>query len=285
VNVVATRVELNTKGDSERVTNLEARFHLHAAREGDRYALTFSNLTMTFNGKPVVEAAQPGMIGPVTGLVLSYDIAANGDFIALRDFDKLQSFTEGRYMEQNTRAPLSEQPSVKEAQQAMKSGSSREVLQNDASRTWGALVGMWAGLTMSEGQPLFSDSPVNVAVINLPVTFHANFVLIRHEACGKDDRKLGCVRLRAESRPDPAQLAAALDSLKRSAGYAEALTTQGSMKVEDRFELLTDPDTLKPRWAEWIRGADVSGSEDGRDRIQGRQSTKTTMTFDYSKSR
>ena len=44
-------------------------------------------------------------------------------------------------------------------------------------------------------------------------------------------------------------------------------------------------DTLKPRQAEWIRGTDVSDVQDGRDRVQGRQSTRTTMTFDYSGKR
>jgi hypothetical protein len=282
-NVLAVREEFQTRGDSERVSKLEARFHLHATREGDRYALTFSDLTMSLDGQPVTEGAQPGMLGPVTGLVLSYDIASNGDFIGLRDFDRLQSFTERSYLAQNDRLRREDRPSQRDSDRALKSGTSPEVLQLDASRTWGALAGLWAGLKLTEGQPLASESAVTVPVINSPLTLRTTFEIVRGEECAKGERRRSCVRLRATSQPDPTQLAAALERLKQRSG--DDGPTSGSMNVEDRIELLTDPETLKPRWAQWIRGADISGIEDGTERVQGRQSTRTTMTFNYSGKR
>ena len=282
-NVVSVREEFANSGDSERVALLEARFHLHAVREGDRYVLAFSDLTMSLDGKPVPEGAQPGMLGPVTGLVLSYDVAGNGDFIGLRDFDRLQSFTEQSYLAQNDRLRREERPSQRNSDQAMKAGSSPEVLQLDASRTWGALAGLWTGLQLTEGKPISSDSAVTVPIINSPLTLRTSFQMVGREACAKGERKRSCVRLMATSHPDAVQLAAALERLKLSTGDAEP--TSGALNVEDRYELLTDPETLKPRWAQWIRGADVSGLENGRDRVQGRQSTRTTMAFDYSGKR
>ncbi|MEJ1961202.1 MAG: hypothetical protein WDO56_06545 [Gammaproteobacteria bacterium] len=282
-DVVAIREELHMKRDSERVLKLEAHFHLHAIREGQRYVLTFSDLTMSFDGQPLTQEAQPAILGPLTGLVLNYDIAANGDFVGLRDLDRLQSFTEQTYLAQNAQLRRQDRPSQPELDLALKSRSAPEVMQLDASRTWGALAGMWAGLELTEGKPLVSESTVTVPVVNLPVIQRSRFELVRREACGPGERGRSCVRLRANSRPDAAQIAAALERLKQHSGDAEPVA--GSMLVEDRFELLTDPDTLKPRWAEWIRGADMSGLEDGKDRVQSRQSTKTTMTFDYSGKR
>lgn len=282
-NVVAIREELQMKGDSERVLKLEARFHLHAVREGERYVLTFSDLTMSFDGQPLRPEAQPSILGPLTGLVLSYDVASNGDFVGVRDFDRLRSFSEQSYLTQNAQLRPQDRPSQPEVDRALKSRSSPDVLQLDASRTWGALAGLWAGLRLTEGKPLVSESTAMVPVINLPMTQRSSFELVRREDCGEGERKRSCVRLRATSRPDAAQIAAALERLKQHSGDDEPVA--GSMLVEDRFELLTDPDTLKPRWAQWIRGADMSGMEDGKDRVQSRQSTKTTMTFDYSGKR
>ena len=282
-NVVAVREEFQTRDGAERVSKLEASFHLHAVREGDRYALTFTDLTMSLDEQPVREAIQPGLLGPITGLVLSYDIAGNGDFIGLRDFDRLQSFAQRSYLSQNDRMRSEERPSQRESDQAMTSGGSREVLQLDASRTWGAVAGLWTGLKLTEGKPRLSDSAVMVPVINSPLTLHTTFEIVRREECAKGERRGACVRLRATSHPDPVQLAAALELLKQRTG--DVGPTSGAMNVEDRFELLTEPDTLKPRWVQWIRGADVSGYQDGANRVQGRQSTRTTMTFDYSGKR
>ena len=282
VNVVALREEFNA-AESGRVTKLEARFHLHAVREGDRYALAFSDLTMSLDGKAVPEGAQPGMLGPITGLVLSYNIAGNGDFISLRDLDRLQNFTEGTYLAQNGRLRSEERPSQRNSDRAMKSGSSAEVLELEASRTWGALAGLWTGLRLTQGKPITSDSAVTVPIINSPLTLRTSFQMVRREECAKGERRQSCVRLSATSHPDPVQLAAALERLRQSTGDVEPIS--GGLNIEDRYELLTDPDTLKPQWAQWTRGADVSGLENGKSRVQGRQTTRTTMTFDYSGKR
>jgi len=281
-DVVALREEFTVKGDSEHTSRLEARFHLHSVRDGDRYVLSFSNLEMKLDDAPVPDGAQPAMIGQITGLVPNYDIAANGDFIGQRDFQRLQSFAERSYIEQNDRLPPDQRPPPRDAEKAMKSGSSRDVLQLEAARTWGALVSMWAGVTMTEGKPLNNDATVTVPVINMPVTMHSTFELVRQEACSNGDRKRECVRLRATSRPDHDQLAAARQKLRESSGEpVEPLSITGNLQVEDRYELLTDPKTLKPRWAEWVRGADVGSEEQGSELLQSRQSTRTRMIFVY----
>ena len=280
-DVFATREEFTIKGDSERISRLDAQFHLQAKREGDRYVLTFSALQMKIDDKPIPENAQPAMLGPITGLVLNYEIAANGDFIGLRDFEQLQGYSERSYLEQNEKLSPGSRASREDAAQAMKSGSSREMLQLDASRTWGALVGMWAGVTLTEGKPLNHDSTVTIPVINAPLTVHSKFELVRREECVSGERKKACVRLRASSRPDSFQLADASRKLKESrGGRAETLAANG-LQVEDRYELLTEPGTMRPRWAEWVRGADIEGAEQGSDLLQSRQSTRTRMVFVY----
>jgi hypothetical protein len=163
----------------------------------------------------------------------------------------------------------------------MKSTSSREVLQVAPARTWGALVGMWAGVTMTQGKPLTSDSTVTVPIINAPLTVHSRFELIRREACASGERDKNCVRLRATSRPDPTQLADASRKLKESRGGAAETLAANGMQVEDRYELLTEPGTLRPRWAEWIRGADIEANGQGSELLQSRQSTRTRMIFVY----
>jgi hypothetical protein len=281
-NVFAIREEFSVKGDAEHTSRLEARYHLHGARDGDHYVLSFSDLDMKLDDNPIPAGAQPEMIGQVTGLVPSYDIAANGDFIDQRDFGRLQSFAERSYLEQNERLPADQRPPERDIEKAMKSGSSREVLELEAARTWGALVGMWAGVTLTEGKPLISDSSVTIPVINAPVTMHSSFELVRREACVNGARKRDCVRLRATSRPDTSQLAAARQKLRESSGgSAEPLSVLDNMQVEDRYEVLTDPKTLRPRWAEWVRGADVGSDDQNSDQVQSRQSTRTRMIFVY----
>ena len=198
-----------------------------------------------------------------------------------RDFERLQSFSERSYLEQSAKLPPEKRASRPEADAAMKSGSSREVLQLDASRTWGALVGMWAGVTMTEGKPLTTDSAVTIPVINAPLTVHSRFELVRREECASGERKRACVRLRATSRPDATQLAEAARRLKESRGGRAESLSASALQVEDRYELLTDAETLKPRWAEWVRGADIEGAEQGSDLLQSRQSTRTRMIFVY----
>jgi hypothetical protein len=157
------------------------------------------------------------------------------------------------------------------------------VLQLEPARTWGALVSIWAGVRMTEGKPLNSDAIVTIPVINVPVTMHSTFELVRPEVCSTKDRKRDCVRLRATTRPDHDQLAAAREKLRESSGGpVEPLSIAGNMQVEDHYELLTDPQTLKPRWAEWVRGADMGSEEQGSEVSQSRQQTRTRMTFIYS---
>src|SRR3954467_10983050 len=54
-DVFATREEFAIKGDSERISRLEAQFHVHAQRLDDRYVLTFSELRMKLDDKPIPE--------------------------------------------------------------------------------------------------------------------------------------------------------------------------------------------------------------------------------------
>jgi hypothetical protein len=280
-DVFAIREEFTFRGDSEKVSRLEAQFHLHAQRLGDRYLLVFSDLHMKLDDQPIQENAQPALLGPITGLVLNYEVAANGDFLGQRDFQRLQAYSERNYKEQVDKLPPQSRPSPAEMEEAMKSGSSREVLQLEASRTWGALVGMWAGVTMTEGRPLISQQSVTIPLINLPLTVQSKFELVRAEECASGERKKACVRLRATSRPDPMQLADASRKLKESrGGPAESLAANG-LQVEDRYELLTEPGTLRPRWAEWVRGADIEGTEQGTGLLAARQSSRTRMIFVY----
>jgi hypothetical protein len=280
-DVFAIREEFTFKGDRESNSRLEAQFHLHAQRQGDKYLLVFSALQMKLDGNPIPNNAEPSMLGPITGLVLSYEVALNGDFVSLLDLERLRSFSERSYMEQNDKLPAQKRLSRQEAQQAMQATSSREALQVAGSRTWGALVGMWAGVRMTEGKPLTSDSSVTVPVINMPLTVHSQFELVRREECATGERQKACVRLRASSRPDAYQLADASRKLKESRGGAAESLAANAMQVEDRYELLTEPGTLRPQWAEWVRGADIEGSEQGTGLLESRQSTRTRMIFVY----
>jgi hypothetical protein len=280
-DVFAIREEFTFKGNSERISRLEAQFHLHAQRLGDRYLLVFSELKMKIDDRPIPENAQPAMFGPIMGLVLNYEVAANGDFLGLSDFERLQSFSERSYLDQNEKLPPEKRATRQEAEQAIKASSSREVLQLEPSRTWGALVGMWAGITLTEGKPLLSDSTVTIPVINAPLTVHSIFELVRREECASGERKKACVRLRATSRPDPIQVADASRKLKESRGGAAETLGANGLQVEDRYELLTEPETLRPRWAEWVRGADIESADQGSELLQSRQSTRTRMIFVY----
>ena len=280
-DVFAIREDFAFRGDSERVSRLEAQFHLHAQRQGDRYMLVFSELRMKLDDKPITENAEPALFGPITGLVLSYEVASNGDFVRLLDLERLRSYSERSYFEQNEKLPPEKRLSQQEAEEAMKSTSSREVLQVAPARTWGALVQMWAGVTMTEGKPLTSESSVIIPVINAPLTVHSQFELVRREACTSGARDKACVRLRATSRPDANQVADASRKLKESRGGRAESLAANAMQVEDRYEVLTEPGTLRPRWAEWVRGADIEGSEQGTGLLESRQSIRTRMVFVY----
>jgi len=280
-DVFAVREEFSFKGDSEQSSRLEAQFHLHAQRQGDRYRLVFSELRMKIDDKPITENAEPAMLGPITGLVLSYEVASNGDFISLLDIERLRSYSERNYIEQNEKRAPEKRLSQEESELAMKATSSREALQVAASRTWGALVQMWAGVTMTEGKPLTSEASVTIPVINAPLTVHSQFELVRREACMTGERETRCVRLRATSRPDPIQVADASRKLKESRGGRAESLAANAMQVEDRYEVLTEPGTLRPRWAEWVRGADIEGSEQGTGLLESRQSIRTRMVFVY----
>jgi hypothetical protein len=277
-DVFAIREEFAIKGDSERISRLEARFHVHAQKLGDRYVMVFSELQMKLDDQPLPESAQPAMLGPITGLVLNYEVATNGDFLGQRDFNRLQSYSEQSYLEANEKLPPNQRAPRQEAERLMKASSARDVLQLQATRTWGALVGMWAGVTLTEGKPLLSDSTVTIPVIKAPLTVHSKFELIRREECVSGAKKKDCVRLRATSRPDSVQVADASRKLKESRGGAAESLAANAIQVEDRYELLTEPGTMRPRWAEWVRGADI---EQESDLLQSRQSTRTRMIFVY----
>ncbi len=60
------------------------------------------------------------MLGPITGLVLNYEVAANGDFIGQRDFDRLKNYSERGYLEANEKVPANKRASRQDAEQAMK---------------------------------------------------------------------------------------------------------------------------------------------------------------------
>ncbi len=38
---------------------------------------------------------------------------------------------------------------------------------------------------------------------------------------------------------------------------------------------------MRPRWAEWVRGADIEAADQGSELLQSRQSTRTRMIFVY----
>ncbi len=85
---------------------------------------------------------------------------------------------------------------------------------------------MWAGVTLTEGKPLLSDSSVTVPMINVPLTVHSKFELVRREECVNGAKKKDCVRLRATSRPDPVQVADASRKLKESRGGAARVSSR-----------------------------------------------------------
>jgi hypothetical protein len=279
-NVIATREEIVEMGDSKRVSKLEARFRLHAVRDANGYAITFSDLSMTLDGRPIPATAQPENLGPVSGLVLSYDVDRAGTFFGLRDFEKLQRFTEQNYRAEVERMPPDRRPTPDVAQRVVATGTSREVLQVNAARTWGALVGMWVGIEVQEGDFLMADTPVTIPFLNAPVTLRTSASLVRREECSKADRAMSCVRLRASSTPDTEELAAAVDRLAKSAGAGDLAA--GSLEVQYEYEVLTEPGTLRPHHVEWAQVAGFSSTDDGKEKEEGRQSSKMTMTFDYA---
>ena len=280
-NVVAVRDEIVENGDSKRASAFVARFKMHVARDDKAYAITFSDLTAAIDGRSIPANAQPEMMGPVSGLVPSYDVGLTGDFVGLRNFESLQRYTEQSYLSQVDNLPPRERPSGEVTQHALNTGTSREVLQLNASRTWSALVGMWAGQEMREGQSITSDSSVTIPVLNAPVTLRTTSTFVRREACSTSDRKLSCVRLRATSRPDATELSSAIERFAKSAGKDGVAS--GEMDVQFQYDILTEPGTLRPHKAEWIQIARFSSTDDGIQREDGGQSSKMTMTFDYGK--
>ena len=279
-NVLAVREEVSEAGDAVRASKLEARYRMRAERTDRGYVVTFSDLQMMLDGKPVPASAEPERMAALGGLALDYDVAPNGDFVSLRNVTALQTYAERSFRAQNESLPANERPTPEQADKAMKAGASREVVELNGSRTWGALVGMWAGLPLQEGKPIQSQSPVNIPVVNVPVTLNTRTELVRRESCSSREEKLNCVRLRASSEIDPAQLAAAIERFNKTTG--RATTDSGSMDVDYHYELVTDPTTLKPHHAEWSTGATVANREGGGEKVSSTQSSTVTMTFDYS---
>ncbi|MEW6747714.1 MAG: hypothetical protein AB1486_33710 [Planctomycetota bacterium] len=150
------------------------------------------------------------------------------------------------------------------------------MLKTKAGDTWSVWAGAWIGLNLNAGERSELAGDIRMpdgTVVKAPTD-------IRNEGAPVDAP--GCVRLSIESVLEGDQVKKALGEflgeIAAATGYASMEDAIGSLRIDTRIVVVTDPKTLKPRSArsESVVGIKVKGQTNLR-RVDRRE-----FTFDWS---
>jgi len=287
----ATRTNLKNGALAEVTTRYETKVDVSRAGE-DWVVATILEAVPTFqvDGVPGAAGATErlqSLIGGLASATPEMVIAPDGTFKSLRNLEAYRAnlLHEIKRMlaESPNGAPVA---SAADAERAMASILSPELLTTLAAAQWDIAVGAWIGgeldhgdwytATFAEPLPGFTDQPVSKTMY---------FKVSRWLPCGPG-RAPQCVELLVKITPDAeAMSSAVVDFVARimpSASQAEMKEALLNVDFEFdlRYRLVTEPDTLRPWSLEERKYVYASSLEGGKRQVQARRE-RTVETGSY----
>jgi hypothetical protein len=263
---------VKTKRAGPQSQTMAAKSVAHLQRTSDGYDATFDELKFTIDG---ADAADQQPIAVLNGLAFFGRLTPQGEFVELHEFPDLQ-----RKVRQLYREHFAGRGTPADIDRAIALGTSRELLQFEANRTWIALLG-WHGAEATPGSMQVTIAQGVMPVVNRPIEMRAEWSIVGREKCSKAEAVPKCVRIKSTTQPDPAKLQQTFDAWAKEVGIAALAEQLRDMKIRDSIEILTEPDTLKPHLASWSRELTAT-LPDGKTGPMTQTDT-TTMRFEYLK--
>ncbi|HEU0224625.1 MAG TPA: hypothetical protein VFR29_04265 [Steroidobacteraceae bacterium] len=262
-------------------TGSRSEFESSARRDGDDWVLS-----ATARNAPRVESTGTGagtddlqeLLGRLSTALPDVVIGADGSFKSLRNLDRFRDSAGrelDRLLERSTPAgkPAPDAQAVAAAKAAL---LNPDLLESNVSGQWNLEVGAWIGgefdhgdwyeATFEEPLPGFSEKPLSMTW---------TFKIARWLPCdaGPEPR---CVEVLLHIRPDPEQIRQAIAVFvgrmmpAADRQRVEQAMREVSYRLEWRYRLVTEPDTLRP-WSfeerKYVYGASI---ENGKREVTAR---------------
>lgn len=262
-------------------TSSRSEFDTSARREGDDWLLS-----ATVRGAPSLEStgaaagaeALQALLGGVATALPDVVIGADGSFKSLRNLDRFRDSV-GRELD---RLLARSTPAGKPAPDAQAVAAAKaavlnpDLLESTVSGQWNLEVGAWIGgefdhgdwyeATFEEPLPGFSEKPLRMTW---------TFKIARWLPCDAGSEP-HCVEVLLRIRPDPEQIREAIAVFvgrmmpAADRQRVEQAMREVSYRMEMRYRLVTEPDTLRP-WSfeerKYIYGASL---ENGKREVNAR---------------
>ena len=201
--------------------------------------------TTLFESIPTMPPPVETLYRNLAALSPDYVVSADGALIGVDGLDQLAASV------RDSMAPLFEAAGP---QAAGVRGMVDEMLSEDAlfaqiQEEWNAMVGTWVGADFELGVGYVLEESVPIPMfpdMSLPMRY--SFEASERGPCAAGAAENSCVRLRMESAPDEAQLAAFVERFVARVGgeLADAEGAIGQLSRVDTIELLAEPGTLLP---------------------------------------
>ena len=288
----ASRVSLKSGELTEVTTRYETQ--VDARRDGEDWVIaTTLDAVPTFQANGAIGAAGASeglqsLIGSLAAALPEMVIAADGTFKSLRNLEQHRANLLHEVKRMLTAGPQGvAATSAAEAERAVATLLSPDLLTTLAEGQWDIAVGAWIGgefdhgdwytLTFAEPLPGFTDKPVSKTM---------NFKVSRWLPCAPGGEP-ECVEVLVKITADVAAMSDAIaDFVARVMPAAsQAELKEALLKVDYEFDLryrlVTDPDTLRPWSLEERKYIYVSSLEGGKRRVQARHE-RTVETGRYA---
>lgn len=140
-----------------------------------------------------------------------------------------------------------------------------ELVAERTASDWFVQVGAWNGKTLEIGRTYESPAPVAY-----------RYRAIERVPCTEGATGERCVRLELESQPSPEQLERAEQAMAPLLRMLDPGATHGPVEVNDRVELVVEPETLDAHWMEKRRQIRMSVTAAGQTTEVERDEVDTT---------
>lgn len=243
---------------------------LSAQEDGELRARFDGFRFLSLNGVDATDPALAARLGPmaeITNTLPTMRLAASGDYLGTVGLDavleRLLAAMEGQ-VDEATRARLRSQFSTPQM---------RALMQQKSGEIWNVWVGAWNGLDISPGEQVQASVPIDV--LGRPLE---QKMVVEH--LGPAPRHACCAHLRLTT------LVEGPDVVRLVAGLIDGLAPPGQPVDPDAFafarsssvvEIVTEPDTLRPRWASVLREVLIKAVDGERHERVDRQS----FTFEW----
>lgn len=234
-------------GQPQKGSTMGSTFVMHAVRDGQQYRIGFDQLKIDTRQLGPLPAEQLALLNAVSRAALpSFRVSSQGDFVAL---DQPEAFQQALRTALTGLLPAG--PNQTSSLAMLDKLLSVEVLSAMSRGEWDWLVGTWSGgeRALDLGEDYVAQTEASMPLTNQVIAFQTRFTVTRRLACERQGRSLGCVELKATTRPDPAALKQAVTTFVAQLAPEAAAQMEKSLlalEMDTTVELVTEADTLVP---------------------------------------